>query len=847
MLTFHSLLCGLQEADYTEFETYTDGISVTPPIETMMLVPRRLRQPVTMCDYCKCEDTLSLSFLFYLSSFSTRPKSIRAIILCLAQRTFTMDTRIPSSTRRSAPPAQGVEGRHLPSYGHGQPQRGEGSASRLPIQISATAATRDARPPGMVAPSRVGTPNRDERPVSTATTSSHSRYSPSYQSITPNSNRPTAVAGASHYRPTSTASQPEYGDSGYHGWARRNDRLAALRSPVCGHEYAAAGIVRSYHHVPSSLRSEDAYSTQSPLPSLTESDNASASVRWGDPTGALRHATQAVAPSVHSQAGKLTVATTTTHREDSVAPISRYSRPTHLRAYSTPAVPSRPVVREQRSRTYLDMHPQYEHAPAYRPPPQQVDWGSNFSPDSPGYTLQQIRQRRSTLSVGFPRPQNALAEHRVFAGPFVDTPSRITATSNIPPKAARGAVKVKPETGATPGVEEDPKTPGKWRKVSGLFKLGRKEKCTSPDQVSPATTTPPTSHSASSPAESPPETAPKPQVPPPRPATPFATRAGARRRSPPPPLPTASPLPRPTAHVKFTARNAQNSPVSPLSEADAHQGTEGLSPVSPLSENPSPSDPPRPKYTLRAPPPVPGSALAEKELLNALNAASALPRSRYRDTASRRRLAEAVGASSRERVNEDLTLEEMNQDLLPSPLVVQKRWKCSPSPRRTSLRYPAEEIVGDNANWGNAQEMRVIHKGKGKLVNSRSNSRARSRANSQSQSQSQSPPPPLPMERSRPVVVEAPGPKAPEAEAAGADEGDGKERRDTTFAVAELAEKAKGEWKGEGEEKLEEQDEDVVDHDDTRSNAPSWRTDDSHKFSHCVADALKLERLARKP
>jgi hypothetical protein len=234
-----------------------------------------------------------------------------------------MDTRIPSSTRRSAPPAQGVEGRRLPSYGHGQqPQRGEGSASRLPTQIPATATTRDARPPGMVAPLRVGTPNRDERPVSTATTSSHSRYSASsYQSITPNSNWSTAVAGASHYRPTSTASQPEYGDSGYQGWARRNDRLAALRSPARGHEYAAAGIVRSYHRVPSSLRSEDAYSTQSPLPSLTESDNASASIRWGDPTGALRHATQAVAPSVHSHAGRLTVATTTTHREDSVARI----------------------------------------------------------------------------------------------------------------------------------------------------------------------------------------------------------------------------------------------------------------------------------------------------------------------------------------------------------------------------------------------------------------------------------------------------------------------------------------------------------------------------------------------
>ena len=253
--------------------------------------------------------------------------------------------------------------------------------------------------------------------------------------------------------------------------------------------------------------------------------------------------------------------------------------------------------------------------------------------------------------------------------------------------------------------------------------------------------------------------------------------------------------------MRLTARNAQNSPVSPLSKAEAHQGTEGLSPVSPLSENPSPSDPPRPKYTLRAPPPVPGSAQAEQELRNALNAASALPRSRYRDSSTRRRLTEAAEASNREQhINETLTLEEMDQDLFPSPLVVQKRWKRSPSPpRRPSLRYPAEELKGENAHWGNAQEVRVVHKGKGKIVNSRSNSRARSRANSQSREQLP-PLPPLPMERSRPVVVEAPGPEVPKAEVGeDGDGGDGKERRDTTFAGAEVADKAKGDGKGEVE------------------------------------------------
>ena len=260
-----------------------------------------------------------------------------------------MDPGTPRSTVRPAPPASGDEDRRLPSYG--QLHRGQGSASRLPTPIPATAATRNVRSPGMVAPPRVGTPVRNSRPVSsTATTSSYQRYSAStYENNAPNLSRFTAGSGAIPNRPTSTVSQPEYGDSSYFVWARRQDRLAALQSPVRGHDYAAAGIVRSYHRVPSGLRSdEDATSRQSLISSITESDNASASTRWGNPAGALRHATHTVAPSIHSQAASITAASVTTKREDSVAPISRYNRATRSRTHSTPIVSSRPAASARR-------------------------------------------------------------------------------------------------------------------------------------------------------------------------------------------------------------------------------------------------------------------------------------------------------------------------------------------------------------------------------------------------------------------------------------------------------------------------------------------------------------------
>jgi hypothetical protein len=671
----------------------------------------------------------------------------------------------------------------------------------------------------MVESPRVGTPN--QRPVSTtATTSSYPRYSvSSYENSTPNPNRFTAGAGAgaSPNKPTSTASQPVYGDSSYSVWARRHERLASLQSPVRGHDYAASGIVRSYHRVPSSLRSEeDATSTHSPISPLTESDNASASTRWGNPAGALRHATHAVAPSIHSQAGRISAASIAAKREDSVAPVSRYNTTTRPRTHSTPVVPSRPAL--QRPRTYLDMHGQYERTPTYRPQPQQTDWGSNFSPHSTGYTLEQIRQRRSTLlSRGFPQPQNAIASQRVFAGPFVDAPGRITASDDVEQVAAREAVKIEPEVKIE--VEEEHKTPGKWRKMSGLFtkKLGRKGKDASPDQISPHASSPSTSRSTISPMESPPGLMAKSPMPAPPSAAPYAMRAQEARR--PSPLVVPPHRLRPAARSTVAARDFQYSPVSPLSDTDAYQGTEGLSPVSPISEHSSPPEQQRPIYSLRAPPPVPDSIRAERELANCLRAAAALsPRNRQAAFASRRRKpTEQVEEADEEQEQAQESpiseqLEQIDQELFPSPLVVQKRWERSHSPLSTTQRHnnsnnyahqPAgSALVGDNAHRAHVQEVRVVAKGKGRLVNSRQNS-------------VQQPP-----ERSRPVLLEAPGP-APEAAEAKADGDDGKERRDTTFAGADVESK--------GEE--QEQDED----EDARSTAPSWRTNDSRKFSRGAA------------
>ena len=516
-----------------------------------------------------------------------------------------MVTGTPSSTLRPARSGLGDEASCLASQR--QPRRGERGAATPTAQTpSSNTAVKNARLSGRVGSSGVGsraTLNRthNQRPASTTATSSYQRYSVSaYESTTPNLNRFTAGSGASRARPTSTVSQPEHGDSSYFVWARRHDRLAALQSPVRGHDYAAAGVVRSYHRVPSALRSEeDAISTQSPISSLTESDNASAYVRWNNSAGALRHATHAVAPSIHSHAGNVVASSITTKREDSVAPISRYNRNTRPRTQSSPIVPFSPAANEQRPRTFLDMHNQYERTPTYRPHAQQVDWGSNLSPHSPGYTLQEIRQRRSTLSVGFPQPQNIVVEPRVFAGTFVDAPGYI-GPSHARQVATRDVVK----KAAQVKEEAEEKTPGKWRKVSDLFtkKLGRKGKDASPGQTSPHAS-PSTPHSTASLVESPPKQKAKSPAPTPTPAAPYTTRA--REARPLSPLVVPPFALRPAGRVIATARDVQRLPVSPLSEADAHRGTEGLSPVSPLCEHDFSSDKRKLIYSLRPPPALP--------------------------------------------------------------------------------------------------------------------------------------------------------------------------------------------------------------------------------------------------
>jgi len=724
-----------------------------------------------------------------------------------AKRTFAMETRVSKSSLRSAPPASGDEAGRLAS--DRQSQSGDESASRLSTRMTTTtAAPIDARPSG-VPPKRIGsdtTLNRSQHPASTVTTSSYRYAASSHESTTPNFSRLTAGAGASQVRPTSTTSQTENGDYSYFVWARRHDRLTALQSPVRGHDYAAAGIVRSYHRVPSALRSEDdATSSLSPISFLTESDNASASVRWSDPAGALRHATHVVAPSIHSQAGRIGAASISTRREDSVAPISRYNSNTRPRTYSTPVLPLRPTTAGQRPRTLLDMHDQYERSPTYRPQTRQVEWGNNLSPHSTGYTLHEIHQRRAALSKGFPQPHASATEQRIFAGPFVDAPTSLNATSSVNRIATRDTARME-EVRVAEEEEEQPKTPGRWRKMSGLFtkKLARKGKGASPTQISP-TASPSTSQSTPSRIDAPPR--PMAIVPTTPAASPLATRTREARPLSPLVVPPFRPRP---ARILIKSRDAEHPPVSPLSEADARQGTEGLSPVSPIGEHPSPSHEERPASSCLPLSTTLNPTKSEEELISCLKAASALPQHHGQASGSSHQSAKGLEDANEERAHDSLRLEQLDQDLFPSPLLVQKRWQRSPSPLSPSQRQLhgrrhqlVPELVGDNAHWGNARSVRVVAKGKGRLVDNSPDGA-----------------PPLP-ERSRPVLSEAPGPSFGAEVGIGADGGDGKERRDTTFASTDVAERmAVGEVEGTGGKK------DEV----SKSTALSWQTNDSREF-----------------
>ena len=131
----------------------------------------------------------------------------------------------------------------------------------------------------------------------------------------------------------------------------------------------------------------------------------------------------------------------------------------------------------------------------------------------------------------------------------------------------------------------------------------------------------------------------------------------------------------------------------------------------------------------------------------------------------------------------------------------------------------ADALVGENAHWVDAKAVKVVAKGKGRLVTNRQNS------------QQKQPPP----ERSRPVVLEAPGASESMANAR-EDGGDGKERRDTTFAGAEEVE---GKDRGQ-EPKQQDEDGDGDGDGDGHSTAPSWRTNDSREFSRCIAATNRL-------
>lgn len=131
---------------------------------------------------------------------------------------------------------------------------------------------------------------------------------------------------------------------------------------------------------------------------------------------------RARAAPVRSQAASLVGAT------ESVKP-ARHSWPkTRPRPAVLPSSPLRHSIghapENNHWRTYMEMHAHFERAPTRLIPKSKgaaFDSGENMSPWSKGTTLEAIR-RRAGLGTKFPVPMNALAEWRVFSGPFVDAP-----------------------------------------------------------------------------------------------------------------------------------------------------------------------------------------------------------------------------------------------------------------------------------------------------------------------------------------------------------------------------------------------------------------------------------------
>lgn len=213
--------------------------------------------------------------------------------------------------------------------------------------------------------------------------------------------------------------------------------------------------------------------------------------------GALTKSSSNIAPKVRSQAASLVGSSPT----QSVHMADRYPSPLKRRNVSEPILPILVDAQpQQQPRTLMDMRPQHERAPSFRPPPALVDWENDYSRDSVGYTLPEIRERRARLSKHFPQPENAAlteGRQRRFAGDFRDVPRVITGEI----QASRA-----PEWGsaADPVVEVEAHKEGAWRKISGAVakRFGKKGKDPTETTRSSSDSGPAVGN-ASSPAKSP--------------------------------------------------------------------------------------------------------------------------------------------------------------------------------------------------------------------------------------------------------------------------------------------------------------------------------------------------------
>lgn len=333
-------------------------------------------------------------------------------------------------------------------------------------------------------------------------------------------------------------------------------------------------------------------------------------------------------------------------------------------------------------RTYMDMHAHFERAPTRLIPKSKgaaFDSGENMSPWSKGTTLEAIR-RRAGLGTKFPVPLNALAEWRVFSGPFVDAPvvigGRREERGVERERARRLAEARRGEVVPVPAPGEGEKEGGKrrWQKMSDFLarKMSLKAKGAAPSP-SPS----------SSPATSSPRT----------PMTPPSLVDGTLSSNSSPARAPAVP-----AQVHFAAPMVISGP--PLSP-----------PRKPTAENKKqPISPPKAALKRTSPPQKEHFALA------IASASASVPRPRQ----LRYSPPIATAEEQDEGKEEPSPLPSLSDtDLFPSPLVTSERWARPGEPQHEAVADAvAEESAA--ADWSGtlekAERVQYVGKGKGRMV-----------------------------------------------------------------------------------------------------------------------------------